>query len=98
MSTVHKYDWVQLGEIKHPESDKTLILDDVQRNGVKDKSVKIYCNTGYGNPDILRQLINIEKPDEAYTLQTQDFGDGCMRWKMKVDRFVQSCITTFGIH
>tara|TARA_B100001287_G_scaffold115087_1_gene96794 strand:- start:1847 stop:3271 length:1425 start_codon:yes stop_codon:yes gene_type:complete len=66
LSTVHKYDWVQLGAaLKHPESGKTLILDeDVRKTtGVKDASVKIYCNTGYGTPEVLRQLINIEKPD-----------------------------------
>ena len=66
LSTVHKYDWVQLGAaLKHPESGKQLILDDDVRKttGIKDASVKIYCNTGYGNPDILRELINIEKPD-----------------------------------
>ena len=65
LSTVHKYDWVQLGAaLKHPESGKQLILDDDVRKttGIKDASVKIYCNTGYGNPDILRELINIEKP------------------------------------
>ena len=66
LSTVNKYDWVQLrAALKHPESGKQLILDDDVRKttGIKDASVKIYCNTGYGNPDILRELINIEKPD-----------------------------------
>ena len=66
LSTVHKYDWVQLGAaLKHPESGKQLILDDDVRKTtrIKDARVKIYSNTGYGNPDILRELINIEKPD-----------------------------------
>ena len=66
LSTVHKYDWVQLGAaLKHPESGKQLILDDdfIKTTGIKDAILKIYCNTGYGNPDILRELINIEKPD-----------------------------------
>ena len=64
--TMDKFHWVQLGAaLKHPESGKQLILDeDVRKTtGVEDASVKIYCNTGYGNPDILRQLLNIEKPD-----------------------------------
>ena len=66
LSTVHKYDWVQLGAaLKHPEHGKTFILDDdvKKTTGVEDASVKIYAHTSYGNPEILRQLINIEKPD-----------------------------------
>lgn len=66
LSTVHKYDWVQLGAaLKHPESGKQFNLDDDVRKqtGVEDASVKLYCHTGYGNPGVLRELINIEKPD-----------------------------------
>ena len=64
--TCHKYDWVQLGAaIKHPEQGKVMdVSDHVQKEtGVKDASVKIYANSGYGNEDLLRQLIQIEKPD-----------------------------------
>ena len=66
VSTIHKYDWVQLGAaLKHPDHGKQFILDDDIRKftGVEDAHLKIYANTGYGNPEILRQLINIEKPD-----------------------------------
>ena len=66
LSTVHKYDWVQLGAaLKHPEHGKTFILDDdvKKTTGVEDASVKIYAHTSYGNPEVLRQLLNVEKPD-----------------------------------
>ena len=66
LGTVDKYDWVQLGAaIKHPEAGKVLDLNDSVREqtGVKDASVKIYPSDGYGNPDIIRQLLMIEKPD-----------------------------------
>ena len=66
ISTVHKYDWVQLGAaLKHPEHGKQFILDDDVRKltGVEDASVKIYCHTSYGNPEVLRELLNVEKPD-----------------------------------
>jgi glycosyltransferase involved in cell wall biosynthesis len=66
LGTVDKYDWVQLGAaIKHPEAGKVMDLnDDVRkRTGVADASVKIYPSDGYGNPDIIRQLLMIEKPD-----------------------------------
>jgi glycosyltransferase involved in cell wall biosynthesis len=66
LGTVDKYDWVQLGAaIKHPEAGKVMDLnDDVRKKtGVADASVKIYPSDGYGNPDIIRQLLMIEKPD-----------------------------------
>ena len=66
MGTVDKYDWVQLGAaIKHPEAGKILDLsDDVrERTGVKDANVKIIPFDGYGNPDVIRQLLMQEKPD-----------------------------------
>jgi glycosyltransferase involved in cell wall biosynthesis len=66
LGTVDKYDWVQLGAaIKHPEAGKVLDLNDSVREqtGVKDASVKIYPFDGYGNADVIRQLLMIEKPD-----------------------------------
>jgi glycosyltransferase involved in cell wall biosynthesis len=66
LGTVDKYDWVQLGAaIKHPEAGKVLDLNDSVREqtGVKDANVKIYPSDGYGNADIIRQLLMVEKPD-----------------------------------
>ncbi len=66
LSTVHKYDWVQLGAaLKHPDHGKKFdISEDVRKDtGVEDADVKIYAHTGYGNPGVLRELINLEKPD-----------------------------------
>ena len=66
LSTIHKYDWVQLGAaLKHPDEGKVFdISADAQKeSGVVDASLKIYASSGYGTPDVLRQLINIEKPD-----------------------------------
>tara|TARA_R110002153_G_scaffold29946_17_gene91892 strand:- start:1432 stop:2886 length:1455 start_codon:yes stop_codon:yes gene_type:complete len=66
MGTVDKYDWVQLGAaVKHPEHGKIAdISEDVQKQtNVKDAYVKIYPHSGYGNPQVLKELIQIEKPD-----------------------------------
>ena len=63
MGTMKDFDWVQLGAaIKHPEEGKVINLNQQVRNetGVKDGSLKIYPSSGYGNPQVLRQLINIE--------------------------------------
>ena len=66
LGTAHKYDWFQVGAaINHPEAGKVLdVSQDIQeRYGIKDANVKILPWNGYGNPDLIRQLINAEKPD-----------------------------------
>ena len=66
MGTLHKYDWVQLGgAIKHPDEGKIVDMNEaVQKDtGVKDASLKIYPISGYGNQELLRNVINVEKPD-----------------------------------
>jgi len=66
LNTVKEYDWVQLGAaLKHPDQGKCLDLsqDIATQTGVADASVKVYCNSGYGDPNILRELIQIERPD-----------------------------------
>jgi glycosyltransferase involved in cell wall biosynthesis len=66
MGTVDKFDWVQLGgAVKHPEEGKmTDMSEQVQKEtGVADAMVRVYPVSGYGNEQILRQLIKVEKPD-----------------------------------
>jgi glycosyltransferase involved in cell wall biosynthesis len=66
LGTLKEFDWVQIGgSIKHPDEGKVIdMCEDVrQTTGVQDAYVKIYPVTGYGNPEILRQIIAIEKPD-----------------------------------
>lgn len=66
MGTVDTFDWFNVGAaIKHPEVGKILDLsEDVQqKTGVEDASVKVLPWNGYGNADLIRQLLNSEKPD-----------------------------------
>ena len=66
LGTIHKYDWVQAGgAIKHPEEGKVVDMNESIRKdtGIKDASLKIYPISGYGNQELLRNLMNIEKPD-----------------------------------
>ena len=66
MGTLDKYDWVQLGgAVKHPEQGKIIDMSNAAKNewGVKDAYLKIYPISGYGNPNVLREVIGIEKPD-----------------------------------
>jgi len=66
MGTIDKYDWVQLGgAVKHPEQGKIVDMSQAVQNeyGVNDAYLKIYPISGYGNPQILREIISMEKPD-----------------------------------
>jgi len=66
MGTLHHYQWVQIGgAVKHPEEGKIVDMSDAVRSelGIKDASLKIYPVSGYGHPDLLREVMQIEKPD-----------------------------------
>ena len=66
MHTSHHFNWVQLaGAIKHPDKGKKLdISEDVNNNaGINDSRVHLYPTDGYGNPQVLREIIKNESPD-----------------------------------
>ena len=64
--TSHRYNWVNIGAaIGHPEAGKRFDVsgDTNSIAGIGDSSVMIYPNNGYGDANLLRTIINIEKPD-----------------------------------
>jgi glycosyltransferase involved in cell wall biosynthesis len=64
--TAQHFNWVNIGgAIKHPDNGKRFDLSQStnETTGLTDTSVTLYPVDEYGNPDILRQLIKIEKPD-----------------------------------
>ena len=64
--TAQHFNWVNIGgAVKHPDEGKRMDLseDTNKTTGLTDSSVILYPVSGYGNPNILRQLIEIEKPD-----------------------------------
>ena len=64
--TCHIYDWVNIGgAVKHPDEGKQVDVSDAikEKTGVKDANVKVYPTSGYGNADLLRQVIQNENPD-----------------------------------
>jgi len=65
MGTLNEYDWVQLaGAIKHPEEGKVADMSGgLEEFGIKDGYLKVYPVNGYGNPDLLREVLEMEKPD-----------------------------------
>jgi len=66
LGTMKNYDWVQIaGAVNHPEHGKIIDMTDAVKTdgGVKDAYLKLYPINGYGNPDIVRQVMELEKPD-----------------------------------
>ena len=64
--TSHRYNWVNIGAaIGHPEAGKRFDVsgDTNSIAGIEDSSVMIYPNNGYGDANLLRTIVNIEKPD-----------------------------------
>ena len=66
IGTSHRFNWVNLGAaITHPDQGKRFDVSQ-DTNGmaeITDSSVFIVPVSGYGNPDLLRQIIEMEKPD-----------------------------------
>ena len=99
VGTIHHYDWVQVGgAIKHPEEGKMFDLskDINEERGIDNKNVKVFPVSGYGNPDILRQMINMEQPD-YYDLHRPEILDLVISYgtRDKTKHFL-SFIITFG--
>ena len=68
LGTLDHYEWVQIGgAIKHPDEGKIIDMNDSVRKetGIEKAYLKIYPVSGYGNPDILKQVMMMEKDVEA---------------------------------
>ena len=66
VGTAHHYNWVNIGgAINHPEMGKRLDLaDDTNKQaGITDSSVIVYPINGYGDAALIRQMLEMEKPD-----------------------------------
>ena len=66
VQTAHHFNWVNLGgAMNHPDDKKAFDLsaDINKQRGIDDGYVKLYATSGYGNADIVRELIRVEQPD-----------------------------------
>jgi hypothetical protein len=66
IGTSHRFNWINIGgAIQHPDAGKRLdISEDTNKiMGIPDSSVYIYPINGYGSPELIRQMMDIEKPD-----------------------------------
>jgi|10_taG_2_1085330.scaffolds.fasta_scaffold00831_3 glycosyltransferase involved in cell wall biosynthesis len=71
LHTSQHFNWVQLaGAIKHPDKGKRFDLSENtnKETGLEDSSVFLYPVDGYGNSDLVRQIIKLEKPDAIFII------------------------------
>ena len=71
LHTCHHFNFAQIaGAIQHPDKGKRFDLseDTNKQAGIKDSSVVLYPTDGYGSPELLRQVIQVEKPDALFLI------------------------------
>jgi len=64
--TAHHFNWVNVGgAIKHPDQGKffDLSTDVNKQTGIDDADVKLFAVSGYGDQNLIRDIIKREKPD-----------------------------------
>ena len=71
LHTSQHFNWVNIGgAVQHPDAGKRFDLsqDTNTNSGLTDSSVILYPVNGYGDPTLLRSLIQIEKPDAIFII------------------------------
>ena len=97
MGSMDKFHWVQLGAaVKHPDHGKEIDLgEDVRKQtGIKDASLKIIPWNGYGDANILRQLIMRHQPDAILHFTDPRY----WRWLYEIESEVRENIPILFYH
>ena len=91
LGTAHHYNWVNLGAaINHPEKGKVLDLsEDINKqNKLKDSSVTVIPNNGYGDVQTIRTLLTKYKPDAVFIFTDPRY----WLWLFEMEREIRSQI------
>ena len=93
----HRFNWYQVGAVlSHPEVGK---IFDISKSitdvtGVEDVEVKVQPNVGYGNPDLIRQVLKLEKPDAIFIFTDPRY----WVWLFEIEREIRSKIPIFWLN
>jgi glycosyltransferase involved in cell wall biosynthesis len=71
MNTAHRYNWVQIaGAIRHPDKGNIQDLSQATNDycGINDSKVVLYPCDGYGDPKLLREVIERENIDALFLI------------------------------
>ena len=91
MNTAHRYNWVQLaGSIKHPDKGKIqdLSADTNKHMDIPDSKVILYPCDGYGDPKLLKLVIEREKIDALFLITDPRY----FEWLFKVENEIRNKI------
>ena len=97
VKNAHRFNWYQLGAaLTHPEVGK---IFDISKSisdvtGVEDVEVKVQPNVGYGNADLIRQLLVKEKPDAIFIFTDPRY----WVWLFEIEREIRSKIPIFWLN
>lgn len=78
LHTSHKYDWIQVGAaVKHPDEGKFFDVSDSvnEEAGIDNANVRIIPQSGYGNQQLIRQLLTTEPIDAILHFTDPRFWD-----------------------
>lgn len=97
VGTAHHFNWFNLGAaLKHPEEGKVFDLsNDINKKvGIEDANVIVRPNTGYGNAQIIRDLLKTEKPDAIFIFTDPRY----WTWLFEIEREIRSQIPIFWLN
>ena len=100
IGNAHKYNFVHVGAaINHPDVGKIqdLSADVNKETGLTDSSVLLYPYNGYGDPELVRLLIERHSVDAIVHSQIQDIGFGYTECPQSLDNAYPYSIITFGM-
>jgi len=95
--TAQHFNWVNLGAaLKHPEEGKLYDLSQQvnEETGLTDSSVKLIPSTGYGTPDKIRQLIQLENPDAIFIFTDPRY----WTWLFEMEREIRAKLPIFWLN
>jgi len=91
MNTSHRYNWTQLaGAIKHPEKGNIQDLSDATNkiSGIDDSKVLLYPCDGYGDANLLKEVIQREKIDAIFLITDPRY----FEWLFAMENEIRSSI------
>lgn len=97
VKSAHKYNWFNVGAaLSHPEAGKVMDLSDSvnKQIGIDDAFIRVMPNNGYGDPNLIRQLLAAEKPDAVMIFTDPRY----WVWLFDMEREIRSKIPLFYLN
>lgn len=97
VKTAHHFNWFQLAAaMTHPEAGKVFDLsEDInKRTGLTDTSIKLQANNGYGDAQVVRNLLRREKPDAIFIFTDPRY----WIWLFDIEREIRNNIPIFWLN